>query len=53
LSDRSEAKISNSCMAGAIYKDVWLAGVNAVVKQDLEQPRTPLRSPWIMLQEWR
>jgi len=30
----------------------WL-GINTVVKREAKQPRTPLRSPWITLQEWR
>jgi hypothetical protein len=47
-----EAEICDAGVSGVVHEDILLVGVNTVIGQDLDLP-TPLRSPWITLQECR
>ena len=52
LGDPSETKVHKTCITGVVHKDIWLAGRQRGGNRGLEL-HTPLRSPWITLQEWR
>ena len=52
MSDLSETKIRDTCMTSGIHENVRLDAYQCSGKPGLEQSRTPLRSPWMMLQEW-
>ena len=47
-----EAEICDACVSGVVHENILLVGINTVVIRDLES-RTPLRPPWIRLQECR
>ena len=53
LSDRGKAEIRDPCMVGVIHEDIRLLRVKTVAKQGIHRSRTPLRSPWTTLREWR
>ena len=53
LGDRSKAKTRDPCMVGVIHEDIRLLRVRTVMKPGTHRSRTPLRSPWTTLREWR
>jgi hypothetical protein len=53
LSDDGKAEIRETYPTSVIHKDVSLDGCQCCYERDLEEARTPLRSPWTTLQECR
>src|SRR5258708_39709596 len=53
LSDCSKAEVRDAHSTRIIHKDVWLSGCQCGCERGSKEVHTPLRSPWITLQECR